>query len=120
LRYDLESQLTAQQLHLAQLDLLIHQKIVQAFVVSSTSSTPPSPTLLQNYTASRSRIQDVFKLATELAQRAIETSAWSRAREVVAVLSTSSAWTSLAKEKADPVKLELLNELGITLEMGQT
>ncbi|GAA5904906.1 Zn(II)2Cys6 transcription factor domain-containing protein [Sporobolomyces salmoneus] len=119
-RYDLEGVIQTQQLHLAQLDLLIHQKIVQAFVGSSTSSTPPSPKLLGNYTTSRSRTQDAVRSLARLARIAVETSSWRRAREIVETLSVCSAWTSLARpDEAINVKVDLMNELGITVEIGQ-
>ncbi|GAA5954488.1 hypothetical protein JCM3765_004473 [Sporobolomyces pararoseus] len=122
IRYDLEGVIQNQQLNLALLDLLVHQKIVQAFLPSSTSSntpTTPSPGLMNNYTTSRSRIQDVFKLVTGFARGAVETMSWKRAREVVEVLSVCSAWTSLTEGEDDNIKVQLINELGITLEMGQ-
>ncbi|GAA5884235.1 hypothetical protein JCM16303_002419 [Sporobolomyces ruberrimus] len=118
LQYDLESIVQTQQLHLAQLDLLVHQKIIQAFVQSSTTSIPPSPVLLQNYSTSRSRVQDVFRLAAGFARNAIETSSWVRAREVVETLYICSAWTGLGKTETVQVNVDLINELGITLEMG--
>ncbi|GAA5987836.1 hypothetical protein JCM5350_003165 [Sporobolomyces pararoseus] len=121
-RYELEGVIQNQQLNLALLDLLIHQKIVQAFLPSSTSSNnpvPPSPGLLNNYATSRSRVQDVFRLVTSFARGAIETMSWKRAREVVEVLAVCSAWTSLANEEDDGIKVQLIHELGITIEMGQ-
>ncbi|GAA6016882.1 hypothetical protein JCM11491_006900 [Sporobolomyces phaffii] len=119
LKYDLDSIVHTQQLHLAQLDLLVYQKIVQAFVPAPGSSAPPSPALLDNYAKSRSRVQDVFRFVVDVAQQAIETSSWSKALQVVEVLAVSSAWTNLGKVEGESTSNELLFELGVTREMGQ-
>ena len=117
---DLDYLLQTRQSSLTQLDLLIHQKIIQAFVLASAASTPPSPSLLENYAISRARVQKTVLLLASSAKKAIETCSFNMASEIVEVLSVCSAWTSLAKEEKAEVKRELITELGISLEMGQT
>ncbi|GAA5856913.1 hypothetical protein JCM5353_003753, partial [Sporobolomyces roseus] len=116
---DLDHLIQTQQSYLAQLDLLIHQKIVQAFVLASSASTPPTPSLLDNYAISRARVQRTVLLLAGSAKKAIDTCSLNMASEVVEMLSVCSAWTSLAKEEKAEVKRELIRELGISLEIGQ-
>ncbi|GAA5852094.1 hypothetical protein JCM3766R1_005602 [Sporobolomyces carnicolor] len=123
LRYELEGIVQTQQLHLAQLDLLVHQKILQAFVQPSDPvtavSSAPTPNLLEAYTASKFRLRNAVRLIVAVAQTAIATMSLRRARHVVEVLSVCSAWTSLGRIEEDILaRVELLKELDITLEMG--
>ncbi|GAA5931920.1 uncharacterized protein JCM15063_001603 [Sporobolomyces koalae] len=120
LKYDLDGLVHTEQLSLLQLDLLIHQKIVQAFVSLSSQQpqVPIPPELLDSYNTSRLRVQEAFQLVTGLAQEAIGTFSWRRARAVAESLWVCSAWTSLGDGTSKDTAL--MTELGITLDMGQT
>ncbi|GAA6061592.1 hypothetical protein JCM10212_000900, partial [Sporobolomyces blumeae] len=124
IRHDLLSIVQTQQLHLVQLNLLVHQQIVESFMnpppASSSSTAIPPGLLVQNYDTSRTRVQLSMKLVAQLARTAVETCSLFRAKEVVDTLAISPAWTSLSFADTDKVKVELLNELGVSFEMGST
>jgi hypothetical protein len=89
------------------------------------SSTPPPPPqapsseMLQSYSLSRHRVQRCFALAAELARHAVDTSSLLFARQLVETLEVCTTWTQLRTAEKGTAA-ELLHELGITVDMGQT
>ncbi|GAA5859188.1 hypothetical protein JCM1840_003792 [Sporobolomyces johnsonii] len=109
--------------HLLKLDLLIHQLVVEAALHASASAGAggplPPPGLIQNCESSQARVKQSLKLVVELAKHAVTTNCLLRAREVFEALEVCSTWTSL--RGADPTTAaELVSELGISMDMGQT
>ncbi|GAA6027012.1 hypothetical protein JCM8097_006039 [Rhodosporidiobolus ruineniae] len=144
--FDLFGLLNAYRRTLLRLDLLAHQRVIEALLRSqappSTALRPiakgknatlkevvpqdlpapppqaPPPELLQAYAVSRQRVQRCFALAAELARHAIDTSSLLYARQLSETLEVCSSWTSM--RNADrAMAAELCGELGITPEMGQ-
>lgn len=96
--------------NLLRLDLLLHQRIVEAALAADGA---PEPIVLQNYEVSRGRVQKVFVTVTDLAKYAIFHRSLIYVRGLFEMLEVCSTWTSL--RTADrATAAELVSELGIT------
>ncbi|GAA5996292.1 uncharacterized protein JCM10292_007514 [Rhodotorula paludigena] len=103
--------------HFLRLDLLIHQRIIESFL-SPANPALPQPSLAA-YETSSLRVQRCFAIVASMAQHATNTACFGSARRLVETLEVCTSWTSL--RNADPITaIELIKELGITLETGQT
>ncbi|GAA6008907.1 hypothetical protein JCM10207_004019, partial [Rhodosporidiobolus poonsookiae] len=135
--FDLYSLLNHFRRVVLQLDLLTHQRIIDCMVnlqnppapkgkgakkaaaIEAAQPQPVPPSLLQTYATSRQRIQRAFVIATELARHALDTSCVAHARSLLITLEVCSSWTSL-RNSDQGMAAELVRELGITAEMGQS
>ncbi|SCV69486.1 BQ2448_2506 [Microbotryum intermedium] len=112
-KFELLSLLSFHRRNLMRLDLLIHQRIVDAAAKDS------APIALQLYTTSCARVQGLFKLVVIMAKDITRTSALVQARRLFEVLEYCLTWSSIRSSRP-PAVAELIAELGITKDMGTT
>lgn len=106
---DLTSLLVECRRNVHQIDLLLHQRIIEAALASEGA---PESTVLQNYEVSRQRVQKVFSAVTELANEATSHRSLIHVRRLFSMLDVCSTWTSL--RTADrTTAAELVSELAI-------
>ncbi|KDE04786.1 hypothetical protein MVLG_04750 [Microbotryum lychnidis-dioicae p1A1 Lamole] len=111
--FDLISLLNFHRRNLFRLDLLVHQRIVDA------AAKDPAPIALQLYATSCARVQALFKLVVVMAKEITRTSALIQARRLFEVLECCLTWSSMRSSRP-PEVADLITELGITKDMGTT
>lgn len=94
---------------LLRLDLLLHQRVIEAALAAEGS---PEAAVLQNYQVSRQRVQRVFKDVTDLAKHAVFHCSLIQIRRLFKMLEVCSTWTSLRTADRDSAA-ELVAELGL-------
>lgn len=109
-QFDLFGLTNAHRRNLLRLDLLIHQRIVEAALASEEE---PDPAVLRSYEVSRERVQRVFVAVTAIAKQNVFYRSLLYVRRLFEMLEVCSTWTSLRTADQETAA-ELIGELGIT------
>lgn len=113
-QFDLLGLTNSYRRNLLRLDLLVHQRIVEAALAAEGN---PDATVLQDYEVSRERVQQVFVVVSAIAKQNVFNRSLLYVRRLFEMLEVCSTWTSLRTADHDTAA-ELVAELGITDESG--
>ncbi|KAK4053780.1 hypothetical protein OIV83_001436 [Microbotryomycetes sp. JL201] len=107
-QFDLESLITSHRRSLLQLDLVLHQTIVEAAMTSDDSDVPD--TVIQAYETSRTRTQKTFAICVNLAKQHVDHRSLILVKKLLDVMEVCTLWSSLRtadQESAEQCVVEL-------------
>lgn len=117
-KFDLVSLVNKYRRDAVRLDLLAHERMVEAVEAAVEASGAPSPELLLGWQVSRVRVQRDFVTIANMVKQHTDTRSLLYARRLFEMLEVCSSWTTL--RGADPqTAAVLIAELGITDETGR-
>lgn len=116
-QFDLMGLINSHRRTALRLDLLAHQRILDAALEANGS---PAPDLLHNYEVSRGRVQRDFVTIAGIARQNVYNRSLLYVRRLFEMLEICSTWTSLRLGESAQTAAELIEELGISRENGQT